>query len=409
MTIRRALRYILYRFLFPLYQKGVVWRVRHKKQINVVFVAMSVSMWRYQNLYEAISKHPRFKATIVILPGKQYTQEQQQSDKEKLINYFTEKRCQFVIDNESNKGNIIKELHPDILFYPQPYLKCFDKKYEHIAFRTKLLCYYPYAFWMSKGTWSYDRPLHNYAWKLFYSTELHRKDAQTYALNRGRNIEVVGYPNADNFLFGKHHDVWKPQDKVKKRIIWAPHFTIKPSYVSQSNFLWMADLMLNIAEKYSDEVQFVFKPHPLLFSELCKHKDWGEKKAQQYYDKWRSTANTQLEDGEFIDLFMTSDAMIHDSGSFCVEYHYSGNPVMYIAKDFEEQVAEKGEFGQLAMRQHYVGRNKEDIIRFIEEVVLQDNDPMRDARRRFVEQYLIPPYGKTVTENTMDVLLKTFC
>ena len=116
-----------------------------------------------------------------------------------------------------------------------------------------------------------------------------------------------------------------------------------------------------------------------------------------------------MKDGEFIDLFMTSDAMIHDSGSFCVEYHYSGNPVMYIAKDFEEQVAEKGEFGQLAMRQHYVGRNKEDIIRFIEEVVLQDNDPMRDARRRFVEQYLIPPYGKTVTENTMDVLLKTFC
>ena len=196
---------------------------------------------------------------------------------------------------------------------------------------------------------------------------------------------------------------------AKKRVICAPHFTIKPGYVSQSNFLWMADLMLSVAKKYSDKIQFVFKPHPLLFSELCKHAEWGEEKTKQYYDEWQSGENTQLESGTFIDLFMTSDAMIHDSGSFCVEYHYSGNPTMYIAKDFEKQVAEKGEFGQLAMRQHYVGKDENDIIRFIEEVVLRGDDPMKEPRRRFVEQYLIPPHGKTVTENTMDVLLKAFC
>ena len=261
---------------------------------------------------------------------------------------------------------------------------------------------------MSKGAWSYDQPLHNYAWKLFYPTELHRKDAQAFALNRGRNIEVVGYPNADHFLRGGFDDVWKPQNRTKKRVIWAPHFTIKPGYVSQSNFLWMADFMLSVAKKYSDKIQFVFKPHPLLFSELCKHAKWGEEKTKQYYDEWQSGENTQLESGTFIDLFMTSDAMIHDSGSFCVEYHYSGNPVMYVARNFEEQVAEKGEFGQLAMRQHYVGKDEEDIIRFIEKTVLHGDDPKKDARKRFLEQYLTPPHGKTVTENTMDILLKAF-
>ena len=81
----------------------------------------------------------------------------------------------------------------------------------------------------------------------------------------------------------------------------------------------------------------------------------------------------------------------------------------YIEENFEEQVAEKGEFGQLAMRQHYVGKDENDIIRFIERVVLQGDDPMKESRRRFVEQYLIPPHGKTVTENTMDILLKAFC
>ncbi len=407
MTIRRALRYILYNTAFPLYQRLLVWRLRHKEQINVVFVGMSLPMWRYQNLYEAISKHPRFNTTIVVLPCIAYTEEQQKKDIDELVAYLRDRECRFVLGDKDS--NAIEELQPDILFYPQPYTNYLEERYSHKNFKYRLLCYYPYAFWMSRGQWSYDQPLHNYAWKLFYSTDLHRRDAQAYALNKGRNVEVVGYPNADNFLRGNHHDIWKPQAKTKKRIIWAPHFTIKPGYVTQSNFLWMAELMSEMAHRYSDRIQFVFKPHPRLFTELCKHEDWGEEKTRQYYEAWHSGENTQLEEGDFIDLFMTSDAMIHDSGSFCVEYLYSGNPVMYVAQNFEEQVAEKGEFGQLAMRKHYVGRNREEIVRFMEEIVLAGNDPMRKEREEFAERYLIPPHGKTVAENTMDVLLKAFC
>ena len=82
---------------------------------------------------------------------------------------------------------------------------------------------------------------------------------------------------------------------------------------------------------------------------------------------------------------------------------------MYVANNFEEQVSEKGEFGQLAMRLHYVGKCKEDIIHFIEEVVLKGNDPMKDGREDFYNKYLLPPNGKSVAENTMDVFLNTFC
>lgn len=412
MDFRTFLRHIKIDILLPIYQKGLVWRLRHKTQINVVFIASSLSMWRYQNLYELLAKHPRFNVSILILPFKPYTKEQQKTDVDKLVDFFTNKGCSCtlgVLDDDAHI-DLRNGLKPDILFYPQPYGGNFDPDFDSMNFFDKLICYYPYAFWRNKDWWSYDLPFHNKAWKLFYSTELHRKDAQEYAFNKGRNVEVVGYPNADNFLFRKHQDVWKPQDKSKKRIIWAPHFTIfSGGFITQSNFLWMADLMLEIAEKYSERIQFVFKPHPRLFSELCKHEKWGEEKAKQYYAKWEERENTQLESGEFVDLFMTSDAMIHDSGSFCVEYHYSGNPVMYIANNFEEQVADMAEFGQLAMRQHYVGQNEEDIVRFIEDVVLVGNDPMKEGREEFVRQHLIPPHGKTVAQNTMDVLLKAFC
>lgn len=401
---------VQFRIIYPLYQQGLVRCLKHKNKINIVFIASSLSMWRYQNIYKLLSEHPRFKVSIVILPFPTYSKDQQKNDVIALKNHFDSFGIQYFIGDPTSTSNILKNLGPDILFYPQPYKDQYNSQYDYHHFRNRLLCYYPYAFWMSANDWSYNMPLHNYAWKLFYSTALHRKDAQTFAYNKGCNVEVVGYPNADNFLLKEHCDVWKPQTKYKKRIIWAPHFTIfSRSWGTQSNFLWMADFMLELTERYSDNIQFAFKPHPRLLSELYKHDDWGKDKAIHYYKEWEKRENTQLEEGEFIDLFMTSNAMIHDSGSFCVEYHYSGNPVMYIADNFEQQLIDKGEFGKLAMRQHYVGKCKEDIINFIENVILQDIDPMKQGREDFYQKYLLPPNGKSVAENTLDVFLKAFC
>ena len=410
-AIRNYIKQFVIRLL-PLYQYLLVRILRHKKQINVVFYAFSLSMWRYQHLYEAMSKHHRFKTTIVIIPTLSYSEEQQAKDIDILVHFFTSKNIPFLLIEDENGHilNIKKELKPDLIFYPQPYYGLFKKEHLYNEYLSRLLCYYPYAFWRSSDNWSYNLPFHNIAWKLFYSTELHRKDAQMIASNKGYNVEVVGYPTADDFLFRDHVDLWKPQSTRKKRVIWAPHFTIQTGgFLYQSNFLWMADLMVDIAKKYSDKIQFAFKPHPRLYTELCRDVVWGQKKTDAYYKQWAIMENSQLETGEFVDLFMTSDAMVHDSGSFSVEYLYTNNPVMFVAKDFEEQVEKCSEFGQMAMRQQYVGTNKDDIINFIEKVVLGGEDSMATQRRDFVEAYLVPPNGKTVVENTMDVLLKELC
>ena len=220
-------------------------------------------------------------------------------------------------------------------------------------------------------------------------------------------MEVVGYPNADDFLFKSHKDVWKPQPTQRKRIIWAPHYSIgTKDLTAQSNFLWMSDFMMDVAREYSDQVQFAFKPHPRLYTELCKHPDWGEERTAAYYSAWSEMDNTQLETTGFIDLFMTSHAMIHDSGSFAVEYHFTGNPVMYVATNFKEQVQEKGIFGQLAMKLHYEGKDRQDIVAFIEDVVLGGKDAMKADRERFKLDYLLPPNGQTVAKNTMDIIIK---
>ena len=167
----------------------------------------------------------------------------------------------------------------------------------------------------------------------------------------------------------------------------------------------MADLMVTLAKEYEGRIQMAFKPHPALLTQLYQHPEWGQKRTDEYYELWRTMPNTQLEAGEFVDLFMTSDAMIHDSGSFAVEYHYSRKPVMFVSKNMKPILDTQSTFGLKAYDLHYIGKDEAGIRRFIDEVVLGGNDPLLPEREQFFRDYLLPPGGKSVAQNILDDIL----
>ena len=155
------------------------------------------------------------------------------------------------------------------------------------------------------------------------------------------------------------------------------------------------------------KLQIAFKPHPRLLSELYDHKDWGTEKADAYYEKWRTLANGQLETGDFVDLFYYSDAMIHDSDSFVIDYLYFDKPEMFITKDINIQKQEADELSGLIYDHIYIGSTKEDIIGFIENVVLEGNDNNAKDRQKIMEEYLLPPNGKLASVNMYEDLCKS--
>ena len=380
------------------------------RPVRVVFMAMSVSMWRYQHLYELMANDKRFIVSIVLSPAIDYHKEQQQKDLQRLRAYFDKFGIPFIdYELDGEPYDVKVKLNPDLIFYPQPYEHLLTPLHDCLQFYDRLVCYYPYAFWTSTGKWSYDFHFHNLAWRLYYSTPLHLEEARKVATNHGRNVRVVGYPNADDYLRGQYAESWKPQadGKRRKRVVWAPHYSVMPEFglPPRSNFLWMAKLMLRLASEHADTLQLAFKPHPRLISVLYQHPDWGKERTDDYYAQWQALPNTQLETGEFIDLFMTSDAMIHDSGSFAVEYHYSRKPVMFVSKDMKSILDTQSDFGKKAYEMHYIGSNEADILQFIDDVVLAGNDPMRPQREQFFHDYLLPPNGKSVAENTLEDII----
>lgn len=384
------------------------------RPVRVTFIAMNVAMWRYQQLWELMSKDPRFEVSIVLSACIDYGRDHNIAELKKMRAYFAEHNmpyCDYELEKGGDPVDIRKVCNPLVMFYPQPYEHLLVPQHDCMAFYDRLICYYPYAFWTSRGKWSYNFHFHNMAWRLYYSTVLHLKEAVSTATNRGRNVRVVGYPNADAYLRGSYSNVWKPLNdgRQRKRIVWAPHYSIVDKFglVPRSNFLWMAQPMLELARTRSDELQFAFKPHPRLLTELYAHPDWGKERTDAYYAHWQSLPNTQLETGGFVDLFMTSDAMIHDSGSFAVEYHYSHQPVMYVSRDMDSLLATQSEFGRLAYSLHYIGSTEQDIVAFINDVVIAGNDHMKEKRGMFYNDYLLPPNGKTVAQNTVDDLVKS--
>lgn len=396
--------------IYPAILKNRARKVGKKDKIEVVFFAMNVAMWRYQGVYDLLSKDNRFNCHIVFTVPKTFTKEQQAADLKQMREYFGSKGIEY-IDHEEGAGYDVKnKINPDILFYPQPYEDIFSKNHDFSLFKSKLLCYIPYSVNVAfHNYWTSDLVFHNLAWKVYCASSMEQRNAAEVAKNHACNWIVSGYSNLDKYCNNDFHDVWKVKDRSLKRLIWAPHFTIAQVswFQARSNFLWMAQLMLDIAEQKKDVLQIAFKPHPRLKSELYRHPDWGKEKTDEYYQCWGDMVNTQLETGDFVDLFKTSDAMIHDSGSFTAEYLYVNKPVAFVTDNIEQLKIPHSDFGRAALDQHYILKDKDDVLAFINDVVLGGNDSKKEQRTRFFETVLRPDVTGTTSQFIVNDIKKS--
>lgn len=391
-------------------RRRLIDRIRQRGYANVVFIAPNPTMWRYQGIYDLMSNDPRFHTTVLLTTFKDYSDEQNARNIKVLRQNFDSIGVPYQDTTlwTPDKFDIREWLDPDIMFYPQPYSRCFGNPLDNRYFKDKLLCFAPYGFGTVSEPWALNASFQNIAWKLFYETDVYRDAARKLSYNHGANVEVVGNTNADEFLKPGHKDPWKEQPHPKKRVIWAPHFTIMQGLkFSRTGFLTLHETMLSMARQYSDTVQFAFKPHPRLKSVLYDLPEWGKERTDRYYETWANMSNTQLEESAFIDLFMNSDAMIHDSASFTVEYHYTRKPCLFTANDIQSVREPLNELGRAALDAHYQGADEGDVHRFLDEVVLAGNDPKKREREEFFNRYLLPPNGNTTAGNIFESIVKS--
>lgn len=387
----------------------LVRRTRNKDKINVIFLAMNTDMWRYDGVYRRLSSDPRYSPLIVTAMRNIPEIQQQLVEQAIMLDFFSKKGYNVIpgLDPETHRWIDLNKLMPDIIFYTQPYDKGIEKSLEYYNHLNSLICYTPYSFQLSETAWGWNNNLQQYCWKLFYVGNVHLQACKRLSRIGAENAAAVGYGLEEEYQecvmdIAESNRLWRHD--TRKRIIWAPHHSIsKDEVFRSSSFLEIAELMLQLRDEYKDRVIFAFKPHPVLKTKL--EKIWGGDKAEAYYNDWAQSENSFYAQGDYVQLFAGSDAMIHCSGSFIVEYLYTGKPVAYVYSKMRK-LPNIGPIGDAALQAHYSVNNETDMRQFIDNVVLGGNDTKFQIRQKVAKEYLKSPNGKMFSENVYESIVE---
>lgn len=370
--------------------KKVISNIKIKNKIKVVFLVIHKSMWKVDSIFNNMMEDPFFEPLILICPNIKYKYELMVDDMGDSFEYFEGKNYPVIssYDIKNNKWLSLTELMPDLVFFTNPY-NLTRREYYNDAFRNYLSCYVPYFYLMT--THDDDQPIynqvfHNLIWKIFLPHQESLRCTKKTAVNRGKNALVTGYPFCEDLLTTMNNNsIWKKQDKNKIKIIYAPHHTIGNDIeLRLSTFLKYAIFFKELSIKLKDEIQWCFKPHPILKSKLYGHLNWGKEKTDKYYEYWQNSSNTQFENGEYIELFKQSDCMIHDSGSFLVEYLFVQKPVLYLMTEYTKM--NLNEFGLEALKSCSQAYNEEEIKYFIYK--LRNNYDEIKEQKKFIKKHI---------------------
>lgn len=382
----------------PTYLNGLktknIKEIRSKEIIKVCLLTSRPNMWCFDGLLKLLKNDHKFDPVVVVMPdpfeGKKVMAEYVNKTYENLklkgikaIKGYNEENDQIL--------DLRKEIDPDVIFYDNFWKPHIPDSFYITNFSDKLtfLCEYGFSCMQDELTCGFE--VNKLVTAYFRPTNLHKEMAKGIMANKASNVVVSGSPKLE-CLLGNHQfkDIWPTRKNNKvKRIIWAPHHTLStPPKVYQCNgFIYLFDEMLKIANKYKDELQIAFRPHPMLKEKLVKL--WGEDKQQEYYNKWNELENTMFYEGDFTDLFYYSDAMIMDSCSFLAEYTAFNKPLFYTITPSSRH--NFNQFGEGIMEICYKTENElySDLYSFIENVVINGNDDKEEAREEFVQKYFM--------------------
>lgn len=370
-------------------------RLKSKTKISIVFLLVNLSSWKLDSLYKVFLDHSRFDILIVICPFVSKGQDFLENLLIKNINFCKQKDYKFLVayDEVNKKAVDIKQvLNPDIVFFTNPN----NLTYKELLidnFLDRLTCYIPYSFRIDNlYKYEFDNNLVNLTWLNFFETSIHKDLAISFARNKGKNVIVTGFPYLDIYRNLKTYKIQKDNSNQRKKIIWAPHWTIKgfqKSGLDWSCFLMYYELFLNLADEFKSEIEIIMKPHPFLKTTLERKDLWGIIETEMFFNDWQSRENCKLVNGEYSNIFIESDALIHDSGSFMTEYLVLNKPVAYLLseKNIENRF---NMFGEIVLTGHSLIRSDLELRKFILSVI-EGTDTNFEKRQEIIrDQELIP-------------------
>lgn len=384
-----------------------IFRLAKKKRIRVAFLVVFDSVFHFERLFQLMEKDRRFVPFIVVIPeidrGQEWGMRQYKTVLSSLKNRYADKVIGYC---EHGQPIMIEEICDlcivmnsyDTLTMPQYGIAYLGKKGIPVV-NTNYGCdtgtHYT-KFFCNMGNLAF-------LWRFYCGTKFYYgilSQAQRHLRLHKRILHsgVVKMDLLDSVI---------ERPRRRKRILICPHHSIEgSSLLSLSNFQQYAELFQRLPQEYPD-IDWVFRPHPLLKSALQKYGHWSEDDWKDYIDRLCSNANVQyIPDGSCYDMFVNSDGMIQDCGSFLAEYHYTGHPQCYMLKSESHAESQYMDWGLELLSHTYKAFSESDIYDFIDKVIVNGTDVKKAERMAFVRDKMCYNYPH-VNEWILDDIKKS--
>lgn len=143
----------------------------------------------------------------------------------------------------------------------------------------------------------------------------------------------------------------------------------------------------------ANDIDFVMKPHPLLWGRLVEHKKvMTQEELDAFLATWKALPNAALvEGGDFGPLFVASDAMLTDGVGFLAEYQIFEKPLIFIdsGRHFGFNRA-----GEVVMESANTVKTVAEAKAICERLQQGEPDPKREIQKRNLPRFM-PHAGRT--------------
>lgn len=347
-----------------------------KKPIRICFAVVYDSVFQGEPLFMQLLNDKDFSPFILVIPDIARGRENEKFQLQKTLKSLRKKYGDKVQSSYSYQDKRYKDYSEeiDIICTANPYDQMTHPLYSITYLSQKCLpIYFNYAY--PNDHYSYTHiastlPL-SLMWKYFTESDKVTQTFKEHMLNNGANLVTVGYIKMDRLA------EQKKRPSKRKSIIIAPHHSVGQQFKNVYNistFMQHADLYQKLPELYP-EIDFIFRPHPLLFPTLAKNDIWGKEKTEAYFREIQSHNNmTWQNGGDYFETFTNADGMIHDCGSFVSEFVYTGKPMCFLLSHEKNIDYFFMENGAEILRNSYLAYTSDDIRKYIEQVIICGND-----------------------------------
>lgn len=362
-------------------------RVRRGGKLNVLFIVLDVSMFSGEPVFARMIDSAEFEPTILIVPDvmreSAFATRRAEKARRILAARYGERVVVYADDPAHGEALIAGA---QLAFTSNPYPdqtvpSCGARELGRHA----LVVYLSYSYsgyLMVNVRRLVGRPELSLMWRIMHSNAEAVRHWASGNPHLAPILMVTGYAKMDRF-----ETLPPPEPHARKKIILSPHHSIDAvsDGLTLSNFLRYADFFLSLPDRYP-QIDFVFRPHPLLRERLERAGWWGPEKTAAWFDAMAAKANVEYQDGgDYFRTFAEADALIHDCGSFLPEYYYTRKPQCYMLKDEAQRQREFSAFGRRLLDGTYQAYTEADIVTFIERTVLGGDDPLAPARQVLAE------------------------